>query len=271
MTQGDTCRGDGLNLYAYCLNHPVYYEDPSGHWCDKKEKVFKDLMKERGLTDVDLANDPELKLRMMAEASNIVKNEKRADYIVTAEGVIISTNQDYNLVSTTTRTDKGGEYLQIHNLHTQHDLPNPHVHKPQLNIDPVSGRSSMVRKSGEAEAADINYMDQPLRNSTLRIRANRKEKEGINVSQFLIFKSKENLAKYGMNINDVVSNKNLYTQVVNKYIKNRDVQDIWIINRIDNMHIIEEISGRSELMIFWYGTDFHELDFISSKQELMKY
>ena len=26
----DTYRGDGLNLYAYCRNNPVYYVDPSG-------------------------------------------------------------------------------------------------------------------------------------------------------------------------------------------------------------------------------------------------
>jgi len=31
FTQEDTYRGDGLNLYAYCENNPVYYEDPSGH------------------------------------------------------------------------------------------------------------------------------------------------------------------------------------------------------------------------------------------------
>ena len=29
--QEDTYRGDGLNLYAYCQNNPVYYVDPSGH------------------------------------------------------------------------------------------------------------------------------------------------------------------------------------------------------------------------------------------------
>ncbi|MBO5508267.1 MAG: RHS repeat-associated core domain-containing protein, partial [Bacteroides sp.] len=31
FTQEDTYRGDGLNLYAYCANNPVYYVDPSGH------------------------------------------------------------------------------------------------------------------------------------------------------------------------------------------------------------------------------------------------
>ena len=76
FTQEDTYRGDGLNLYAYCANNPVYYADPSGHWCKKKERVFRDLMEERELTDADLAKDPELKLRMMAEASNIVKSNK---------------------------------------------------------------------------------------------------------------------------------------------------------------------------------------------------
>ena len=33
FTQEDTYRGDGLNLYAYCRNNPVYYVDPSGHIC----------------------------------------------------------------------------------------------------------------------------------------------------------------------------------------------------------------------------------------------
>ena len=34
FTQEDTYRGNGLNLYAYCRNNPVYYVDPSGHICD---------------------------------------------------------------------------------------------------------------------------------------------------------------------------------------------------------------------------------------------
>ena len=31
FTQEDTYRGDGLNLYAYCQNNPVFYADPSGN------------------------------------------------------------------------------------------------------------------------------------------------------------------------------------------------------------------------------------------------
>lgn len=32
---------DGLNLYVYCRNNPVYYVDPSGNIC---EKVANDIM-----------------------------------------------------------------------------------------------------------------------------------------------------------------------------------------------------------------------------------
>ncbi|MBS5795044.1 MAG: hypothetical protein KIC92_09910, partial [Clostridiales bacterium] len=42
FTQEDTYRGDGLNLYAYCANNPVYYVDPSGNViCRSKALVLK--------------------------------------------------------------------------------------------------------------------------------------------------------------------------------------------------------------------------------------
>ena len=39
FTQEDTYRGDGLNLYAYCVNNPVLYSDPTGNvsQCVKKD------------------------------------------------------------------------------------------------------------------------------------------------------------------------------------------------------------------------------------------
>ena len=75
FTQEDTYRGDGLNLYAYCANNPVLYVDPSGNWCESKQNVFERLAKDRG---IDLNNiDYDTQTRLMAEASNIVKQEKR--------------------------------------------------------------------------------------------------------------------------------------------------------------------------------------------------
>ena len=41
FTQEDTYRGDGLNLYAYCANNPVYYVDPSGNsGCPSGEEIL---------------------------------------------------------------------------------------------------------------------------------------------------------------------------------------------------------------------------------------
>ena len=39
FTQEDTYRGDGLNLYAYCANNPVFYVDPSGNEKDVYTKI----------------------------------------------------------------------------------------------------------------------------------------------------------------------------------------------------------------------------------------
>ena len=44
FTQEDTYQGDGLNLYAYCKNNPVYYVDPSGHVCEPSaQKIMEKL------------------------------------------------------------------------------------------------------------------------------------------------------------------------------------------------------------------------------------
>lgn len=99
------------------------------------------------------------------------------------------------------------------------------------------------------------------------------------MSQFLLCKSKENLAAYGMKVGDTLTNKNLYAKVINEYVMDRGAGDVWVINQIhemlnqldDHMNDIEEIISKSEWMIFWYGNEFQELDHISSRQELMGY
>ena len=74
--QEDTYRGDGLNLYAYCANNPVCYVDPSGHWCEKKEDIYRDLVEKNGL---DIHNiDPDTRQRLMAEAANEARRRRKA-------------------------------------------------------------------------------------------------------------------------------------------------------------------------------------------------
>ena len=75
--QEDTYRGDGLNLYAYCKNNPVYYVDPSGHWCEKKQNIYERLLREEGLDPANI--DPETRLRLMAQASNEARGKGPGD------------------------------------------------------------------------------------------------------------------------------------------------------------------------------------------------
>lgn len=52
FTQEDTYRGDGLNLYAYCANNPVYFIDPSGNvFC---EKAINRIMNEHEKGNADI-------------------------------------------------------------------------------------------------------------------------------------------------------------------------------------------------------------------------
>ena len=100
FTQEDTYRGDGLNLYAYCANRPTYYIDPTGHWCDTKQDAFNKLASERGL-DPDKM-DYDTKQRLMAEASNIVKEQKKNPYAAAQNATLAlpentsAINQSYN-------------------------------------------------------------------------------------------------------------------------------------------------------------------------------
>ena len=46
FTQEDSYNVDGLNLYAYCRNNPVYYVDPSGNICEKAaDRIRKKIEK----------------------------------------------------------------------------------------------------------------------------------------------------------------------------------------------------------------------------------
>ena len=117
----------------------------------------------------------ECNLQFFADKSGANTNP---NYIVMPEGVVMPTNQDFNLVSTTTPTNKGGEYIQIHNQHTHGNLNNPHTHKPQINVDPVTGIGSSKRLDIETSARDINYADKSMKNGNLRIRFGKKDKGG---------------------------------------------------------------------------------------------
>ena len=84
FTQEDTYRGDGLNLYAYCANNPVFYTDISGtdknsQWGSFNRPVT-DTLKVVEETAKSLGVDENYFLEMM---------QKTADQLTPAERVVI--------------------------------------------------------------------------------------------------------------------------------------------------------------------------------------
>jgi len=165
--QEDVYQGDGLNLYAYCKNNPVMYYDPSGYAKTPQQSGNKcppdGNVAENGNSENEDGNIP---------------NNQKPDFIVTPEGVVMDTSKDYNLVSTQTPTNQGGEYFQIHNTHSHGGIEGPHTHRPEVNTNPATGVTSAQRVTTPTTAADINYADLTMREGILRERTNRKDLGG---------------------------------------------------------------------------------------------
>ena len=80
FTQEDTYRGDGLNLYTYCQNNPVYYVDPSGHICENRAN---EIMNKLGRGDV-LSHSENKKL------AAYLRNKERRSGLTDAESSVLS-------------------------------------------------------------------------------------------------------------------------------------------------------------------------------------
>ena len=97
------------------------------------------------------------------------------------------------------------------------------------------------------------------------------------MSQFLICESKENLSEYGCKLNELVDNKDLLELVKQKYFGAKD--EIWVIIGIhemlncleENIVIIKNIAQKSKEMVFWYGSEYEDLDNLYSEEELIDY
>jgi len=94
------------------------------------------------------------------------------DYIVTPNGTVVPTNTDINLVSTTTPTNQGGDWIQTHFNHT-HDGMRPHTHYPERH----SGGST-TRGTRPTTASDLDFADQQLKDGEMRPRNSRKDLGG---------------------------------------------------------------------------------------------
>jgi len=92
------------------------------------------------------------------------------------------------------------------------------------------------------------------------------------LSQFLLCRTDKDLGKYGIKISQNVFNKDLLYKVKQMYFPNDLDEKIWNIEKIHditndfliNKNIIYDIYNLSDEMIFWYGSDYLDLDVIDS-------
>lgn len=98
FTQEDSYYGDGLNLYAYCRNLPVGYEDPSGHYpCKEKLDLYKKY-REQGLSkkEADIKSNYDLiKKNQGKKAAKKYLNNERVKQRLIASGMTPKQANDY--------------------------------------------------------------------------------------------------------------------------------------------------------------------------------
>ena len=133
--QEDVYRGDGLNLYAYCKNHPVGYYDPSGYMCESKANPGK----KSGSTSVVQPNHGQ---GFSPKGYNPQPGER------TFEGYVKQTSDpEISLYTKSSgfnnnRKGVGGQFKRFGA--NEHYGLSPHVHQPVRNTPPngmVFGRT----------------------------------------------------------------------------------------------------------------------------------
>ena len=79
FTQEDTYRGDGLNLYAYCINNPITYTDPSGF---SRSRCYKEALKyfmDEGYSRSEAKKLAEQHVETQRQLSNIINTIVSSD------------------------------------------------------------------------------------------------------------------------------------------------------------------------------------------------
>ena len=103
------------------------------------------------------------------------------------------------------------------------------------------------------------------------------------MTQFMICKSKFDLGRYGKRLTGDAANAEWLIAVAKHYFHPFAIDEVWNIERIDEycadprlyrdrlVHIIDDLYGRSEMMVLWYSNDYIDLDVVATREDLMDF
>ena len=173
FTQEDAYRGDGLNLYAYCANNPVYYVDPSGYTFTKCQKDAYDKLRNEGFTAAEAYQAIINRIGVKPQAMTDRQMQMAIDYIykagykekyygrsvqaltITPEGrVILSANRQVpHADSVSAAKEMFGEYLP------DNDIVRGTVRSNYQNLIYIDSETGEVIKNGNhAEARAVAHI-----------------------------------------------------------------------------------------------------------------
>ncbi len=120
FTQEDPYRGDGLNLYAYCANNPVYYVDPSGNVSQCVKDAYK-KHREQGISPQEALNAAN---RDLFYQRNKDKGMSDADALNRAEIdlEVHRAMQKYQILVNQSDAATGGSSARIHGIYVHADV-----------------------------------------------------------------------------------------------------------------------------------------------------
>jgi len=110
------------------------------------------------------------------------------------------------------------------------------------------------------------------------------------MSQFILFKSSENLENYNyIRLIECTENKRFLSDIANKLFGNDEMNDIWFVKDFDNLFTLAQrqygvvpfeeteiylqlsiLYDISEVIILWYSDFCQDLDIVNTKEQFLK-
>ena len=155
FTQEDTYNVDGLNLYAYCRNNPVYYVDPSGNICDSAAQKIMDKFSMNG--NFNASRNEQKKL-----AAYLRNKDRNGTPLTPMETRILNQINDY------TYLPRNGQDVPSH-IYTKDDKDRWHRPNGQYASNAEMGLPAPNRNSSNGEKNRYNYMREWHDNRVIQI------------------------------------------------------------------------------------------------------